>query len=77
MIDLKGKFLAFIDLFESLGKEVLAFTCLTTGLCLLLKGVLTGQQFVDLVKSVAVSYIAGATVGGTADAVLAHLKRDL
>jgi len=71
---IKDKFLAFVDVFEGLGKEVLAFSCLNIGLVLLVKGLINGQQFVDLVKSVGIAYIGGATIGGTSDAILQHLK---
>lgn len=73
-MDIKGKFLAFTDAFEGLGKEVLAFTCLAVGIPLLIKGMITGGQFVDLVKSIGIAYVTGATVGGTSDAILQHLK---
>lgn len=71
---LKECFLAFIDVFSDLGKEVLAFICLATGLVLIIKGLINGEEFVDLVKSVGIAYISGATIGGTSDAILKHLK---
>jgi hypothetical protein len=73
-MNIKDKFLAFIDAFEGLGKEVLAFACLAIGLPLLIKGLINGAQFVDLVRGVAIAYITGATVGGTSDAILQHMK---
>lgn len=71
---IKDKFLGFIDIFEGLGKEVLAFTCLVVGCVLLFKHLIDGGQFVDLVRGVGIAYITGATVGGTSDAILKHLK---
>ena len=73
-MSIKDKFLAFVDVFEGLGKEVLAFSCLNIGLVLLAKGLLNGAQFVDLVRGVGIAYISGATVAGTSDSILQHLK---
>ena len=73
-MSIKDKFLGFVDVFEGLGKEVLAFTCLAVGLPLLVKGLINGSQFVDLVRGVGIAYITGATVGGTSDSILKHLK---
>lgn len=74
MMIAKEKFLSFIDAFEGLGKEVLAFSCLMVGFFLLMRGLVNGAQFVDLVKGVGIAYITGATVGGTSAAILEHLK---
>jgi hypothetical protein len=74
VMGIKDKFLATIDLFQGLGKEVLAFTCLAVGIPLLIKGLINGAQFTDLVKTIGVAYVTGATVGGTSDAILQHLK---
>ncbi len=71
---MKDKFLALVDVLEGLGKEVLAFCCLVSGLFLLIKGYLNGEQFTELVKTVSIAYISGATIGGTSDAILKHFK---
>lgn len=71
---MKGFFLAMLDLFEGLGKEVFCFLVLDVGVILLIKHLIDGGQFVDLTKSVGVAYIAGATIGSTAESILAHLK---
>ena len=73
-MSIKDRFLATVDLFEGLGKEVLAFTCLAIGIPLLIKGFINGSEFTDLVKTIGVAYVTGATVGGTSDAILQHLK---
>ena len=41
---MKDKFLALVDVLEGLGKEVLAFCCLVSGLFLLIKGYLAGER---------------------------------
>lgn len=73
-MNVKELFLGFIDCFEDLGKEVFSFVVLTTGLLLLVKGLLNGQQFTDLVKTIGVAYIGGCAVGSTSDALISHLE---
>lgn len=73
-MNIKGYFLAFIDCFQNLGKEVLAFSVFFMGIILLIKGLLNGQQFTDLVKTVGVAYIGGCAIGSTSDALIEHLK---
>lgn len=73
-MNIKEYFLSFIDCFEDLGKEVFSFIVLGTGLILLVKSFLTGQQFTDLVKTIGVAYIGGCAVGSTSDALIKHLE---
>ena len=73
-MSIKESFLAFIDCFEDLGKEVFSFAVLNMGLVLLIKGLINGQQFTDLVKAIGCAYIAGAAVGSTSDALIKHLE---
>lgn len=73
-MNIKNLFLGFIDCFEDLGKEVFSFLVLTTGLTLLIKGIITGQQYTDLVKTIGVAYIGGCAVGSTSDALIKHLE---
>jgi hypothetical protein len=73
-VNIKNYFLAFIDCFQDLGKETFSFVVLTSGLILLIKGILTGQQFTDLVKTIGVAYIGGCAVGSTSDALIKHLE---
>jgi hypothetical protein len=71
---IKEVFFAFIDCFEDLGKEVFSFLVLGTGLILLIKGLVSGQQYTDLVKTIGVAYIGGCAVGSTSDAIIKHLE---
>ena len=71
---LKERFLALIDLFEGLGKEMFCFLVLDVGVVLLCKHLIDGGQFVDFTKCIGVAYITGATVGSTANSILSHLK---
>ena len=73
-MNIKDAFLAFIDVFEGLGKEVFALTVLGTGLALLCKGLLSGQQYCDMVRAIGCAYMAGAAVGSTSDALIKHLE---
>jgi hypothetical protein len=73
-MNFKDAFLAFVDVFEGLGKEVFALTVLGSGLTLLCKGTLTGSQYVDLCKAIGVAYIGGCAVGSTSDALIKHLE---
>jgi hypothetical protein len=73
-MNVKDAFLAFVDVFEGLGKEVFALTVLGSGLVLLCKGMLTGQEYVDAVKDIGCAYMAGAAVGSTSDALIKHLE---
>ena len=71
---MKDYFLALVDCMEGLGKEVFSFIVLSSALVLLVKGILTGQQFTDLVKTIGVAYIGGCAVGSTSDALIKHLE---
>ena len=73
-MNIKDLFLGFIECFDDMGKEVFSFLVLTMGLVLLFKGLLSGQQFTDLVKAIGVAYIGGCAVGSTSDALIAHFK---
>jgi hypothetical protein len=73
-MNIKDQFLSILDVLEGMGKEVFSFIVLTSGLILLCKGLLTGQQFTDVVKAIGVAYIGGCVVGNTGDSILAHLK---
>jgi hypothetical protein len=73
-MNVKELFLAFIDCFEDLGKEVFSFLVLVAGLILLVKTLITGQEFTDLVKAIGVAYIGGCAVGSTSDALIKHFE---
>jgi len=73
-MNVKDGFLAFVDVFEGLGKEVFALTVLGSGLVLLCKGIMTGQEYADTVKAIGCAYMAGAAVGSTSDALIKHLE---
>jgi hypothetical protein len=73
-MNLKEKFIAFVDLFEDLGKETFSFIVLSSGLVLLCKGLLTGQEFSSMVQAIGVAYIGGCAVGSTSDALIKHLE---
>lgn len=71
---MKRYFLAIVDCFQDLGKEVLAFCVFFIGIILLTKNYINGEQFTDLVKTIGVAYIGGCAVGSTSDLLIKHLE---
>lgn len=71
---MKQYFIEFIDCFEGLGKEVFSFLVLISSLILLVRQIITAEQFTDLVKTIGVAYIGGCAVGSTSDALIKHLE---
>jgi hypothetical protein len=62
-------FLAALDIFEDLGKEVFCFLVLCVTVPLLLAHFVDGGQYVDLVKSLGLAYLSATTVDKTAEKV--------
>jgi len=74
-MNLKESFLDFVGVFDELGKETFSFLVLTSGLFLLVKGFLSGQEYTDLCRAIGVAYLASAAAGGASDALIEHLKQ--
>ena len=54
-----------MNLFKGFGKESFAIMILITGIIFCCKGLINGAQFVDLIKSIGITYLASHTVNST------------
>lgn len=54
-----------LNLFNGLGKECFSIAILVAGIVFCCKGLINGAQFVDLIKSIGMTYLASHTVNST------------